>query len=71
MEIYGKTDVGKVRNTNQDAFNFKKLNDDTAFAVVCDGMGGAKAGNIASEIAVEVISEYVLKSFSPEQAVLQ
>ena len=63
MQIFSKTDVGRVRTDNQDAFLAGKLNDETVFAVVCDGMGGANAGKLASETAVKLISDYIIKSF--------
>lgn len=65
IHIYGKTDKGRVRNDNQDSFFIKNVSDDCAFAVLCDGMGGANAGNVASSIAVETISEYIIKSYRP------
>lgn len=68
MQIYAEMDTGMVRSTNQDAYFAEMLCDNTAFAVVCDGMGGANAGNIASEKAVTVISEYVKKSFRPDMS---
>lgn len=51
MLFYGKTDVGRRRAANQDDFIIKKFTDDTLVAVVCDGMGGANGGNIASAVA--------------------
>lgn len=57
MNIFGKTDIGLKRESNQDAFAFHALSEDVLWAVVCDGMGGAKGGNIASEIAVARITE--------------
>lgn len=63
MIINSKTDIGLVRSSNQDAFFAAELEGGAAFAVVCDGMGGANAGNIASETAVRLISEYVVHSF--------
>lgn len=63
MQIYSRIDIGKTRKSNQDAFCAQELSKDTAFAVVCDGMGGAKAGNVASEMAVNVITEYVKRSY--------
>jgi len=63
LQIFSKIDIGRVRSSNQDAFFTGELSDGSAFAVVCDGMGGANAGNIASETAVKGISEYVLKSY--------
>lgn len=58
-----KTDRGRVRTDNQDAYFAGKITDDAVFAVVCDGMGGANAGNVASELAVRHISEYVIRSY--------
>ena len=63
MQIFSKTDRGRVRTDNQDAYFAGKITDDSAFAVVCDGMGGANAGNVASELAVRHISEYVIRSY--------
>lgn len=65
MRIFAKTDKGKVRSVNQDAFAANVLSGGAAFAVVCDGMGGASAGDIASKAAVEIISQYVLASYNP------
>ncbi|MBS1814849.1 MAG: Stp1/IreP family PP2C-type Ser/Thr phosphatase [Acidobacteria bacterium] len=51
IDLAARTDVGRVRQQNEDAFAF----DATAgLFVVCDGMGGAAAGDIASKIAVEI-----------------
>ena len=66
MKIYSLTDPGKVRSSNQDAFFAGELVPDAAFAVVCDGMGGANAGNVASQTAVKVISEYIIRSYRPK-----
>ncbi|MBR5473709.1 MAG: protein phosphatase 2C domain-containing protein, partial [Clostridia bacterium] len=65
MRIFAKTDKGKVRPVNQDAFAANVLSDGAALAVVCDGMGGASAGDIASKTAVEIISQYVLNAYTP------
>jgi len=66
VKIYCKTDTGKTRDVNQDAYLAHILDDDTAFAVVCDGMGGAKAGNIASTLAAKTIYDYVLRSWQSD-----
>lgn len=68
MRIYSKTDVGKMRSVNQDAFYTSVLPDGSAFAVVCDGMGGANAGNLASKIAVESITGYVENSYRTDMS---
>lgn len=63
MIIHSKTDIGKSRSSNQDAYFAASLTSGAVFAIVCDGMGGANAGNVASETAVKIISEYVLHSY--------
>ena len=63
MQVFGKIDIGKTRKSNQDAFLTKELDDGSVFIVVCDGMGGANAGNVASEGAVRVISDYIVTSY--------
>ncbi len=57
MKISAKTDVGKVRSSNQDSYAASDLTSEVSWAVVCDGMGGANGGNVASEAAVRVISD--------------
>ena len=59
MKIVAKTDKGKVRESNQDAYAVGEFPDEVAWAVVCDGMGGAAGGNIASALAVKVISDKI------------
>ena len=54
MNIWGKTDTGIVRQQNQDSMFFEQMGASTSLAVVCDGMGGAAAGNVASELAISV-----------------
>lgn len=63
MRIYSKIDIGKERSINQDAFFAGEISENVAFAVVCDGMGGANAGEIASQTAVKTISEYIINSY--------
>lgn len=65
MIIAGKTDRGKVRRTNQDDFAQGKLPGEASYSVVCDGMGGANGGNIASSTAVGIISDAILNGYSP------
>ena len=63
MKIFGKTDIGLVRETNQDAFSFGSFDDGNCWAVVCDGMGGVSGGQVASEICVEKVSEAIKRSY--------
>ena len=66
MQAVKKVDIGKVRDINQDAAEAFMLSDNTAFAIVCDGMGGTNGGEIASNRAVEIVTEYVKNSYSPK-----
>ncbi len=66
MKILMKTDVGKVRDTNQDAMVALMLPDGGAFAAVCDGMGGANGGNIASELAIAAIEKKIREDYDPD-----
>ena len=54
MHTWGITHRGVVREENQDAFAVQSLSEHEALAVVCDGMGGARAGNVASTLTVEI-----------------
>lgn len=67
MEVWGLTDTGNVRQQNQDAYRIEQLGENALLAVVCDGMGGARSGNVASRLASEVFSEEVKRSFSAAQ----
>lgn len=71
MNYYGISDKGKVRQINQDVclmYDDNVLN--TALLVVCDGMGGAKAGNIASAMAAEAYMEYMKSHITAENNVI-
>lgn len=63
MKAYGKTDMGRVRESNQDAFLCGHISEDALFCVVCDGMGGVNGGNVASAIAVKVISDRIMEVY--------
>lgn len=52
-----KTDKGIVRSMNQDNCSMTILDEKSCFAVVCDGMGGPNAGDIASSMAVSIVTE--------------
>jgi protein phosphatase len=55
VEVAGKTDIGCVRKNNEDNLGWdEKL----GLYVVCDGMGGALAGEVASKMGVELLLDY-------------
>jgi len=56
MVISAATDIGLVRKANQDSYLVDKNN---KYCIVADGMGGHKAGEIASAMAVEEIGKYL------------
>lgn len=57
MKLAGKTDIGNCRRENQDNYRAARLPDDTVWAVVCDGMGGAAAGQLASQLATDALED--------------
>ena len=65
MQCWGLSDKGCIRKMNQDAYEMLKLDKNTMLCVVCDGMGGAKSGNIASSMAVEVFVEEIQRTWFP------
>ncbi len=64
MNIFGKTEVGKVRKDNQDRYLFGTLNDGAIYSIVCDGMGGVSGGSVASDIAIKSIVEEINTKFN-------
>ena len=65
MRSWGLTDPGCVRKQNQDAYQIEELDRNTLLCVVCDGMGGAKSGNIASSLAMDVFVEEIRRTWTP------
>ena len=57
MKAYGATHVGRVRAVNQDAYYLPEAGE--SFAVVADGMGGHKAGEVASAMAVSEFTRWL------------
>lgn len=65
MNVWGLTDVGLVRKENQDAYAVRvSAASGHTVCVVCDGMGGAKGGKLASRLAVDTFMESCLSNLS-------
>lgn len=66
MKAYTITDIGKVRSENQDSVRFVQSEAVPALGILalCDGMGGAQAGSLASNIAISSFIDSVTKSLA-------
>ena len=58
LQSGSKTDIGKIRDNNEDSFY---INDKFGIYIVADGIGGYKGGEIASKIATEYLGERISK----------
>jgi len=69
VNVWTISDIGAVRKQNQDACRVEVLSPERMLLVVCDGMGGARAGNVASEVAAQAFGDAVLQYLAdPEHA---
>ncbi|HET9387620.1 MAG TPA: Stp1/IreP family PP2C-type Ser/Thr phosphatase [Gemmatimonadales bacterium] len=82
VEVFGKTDLGRTRDHNEDRFLVADLTRKAAsllpevrqhdigprgtLLVVADGMGGAAAGELASEMATATIYDHLMKTWNAE-----
>ena len=64
MKVFAKTDIGKMRNMNQDCIYIPQKDDPINLFILADGMGGYNGGEIASKLAVETVKDYIKKHFS-------
>ena len=85
VEVFGKTDLGRTRDHNEDRFLVADLTRKAAnllpevrqhnigprgtLLVVADGMGGAAAGELASEMATDTIYDHLVKTWNAEEEV--
>ncbi len=82
LTLFGLTDVGQVREHNEDNFQLTDLNTKAAIRseettlqlspkglllAVCDGMGGAAAGEVASQLAVDIIAKQMTRATETTQ----
>lgn len=61
----GGTDIGLVREHNQDRFGIIEFSDTLSIAILCDGMGGQNGGGVAAQLAVDTVKDSVEKSLEP------
>ena len=66
MIVSAKTDIGRCRNENQDAYVTGQTPGGITWAVVCDGMGGAAGGATASKIAVDSAEQLIRERLSDD-----
>lgn len=59
--IYGKTHIGLVRETNEDAIFYDEIN---KLMIIADGIGGHSRGEEASQKAIETLRSYIYKNIS-------
>lgn len=65
MKSFGLTDKGAIRKDNQDCFILEKCDTKNCLiAALCDGMGGAKAGGIASQLSNKAFVSYIYMKLS-------
>jgi len=63
MRVYSKTDIGTKRTENQDRVKTETLLNGAVAVILCDGMGGEKAGSRASQLTVDIMSERITRGF--------
>lgn len=63
MQVSAKTDVGNLRENNQDYYYISNQDDPIQVFILADGMGGYAGGEVASKLATESALEYIKKNF--------
>lgn len=71
VNYYGASDIGIVRTQNQDSILTTYNESGDFIAIVCDGVGGGNAGDVASDLATKVVREAFIRSesFGSDKAV--
>lgn len=64
MKTVAKTDIGQKRRRNEDCFVFGSCFENVSYAVVCDGMGGANGGQVASSLTCEIVDDKIKKCYN-------
>lgn len=61
LEFAGLTDIGQVRSHNEDTI---EICDEHAFFILADGMGGYNAGEVASQMSVDIVKKHVIHKYT-------
>ena len=68
--VFAKSDIGKIREQNQDYYYIPSSDSDLQLYILADGMGGYKGGEIASKMATEAVIEFVLLYFPKREGLI-
>ncbi|MBR2704656.1 MAG: Stp1/IreP family PP2C-type Ser/Thr phosphatase [Clostridia bacterium] len=63
MKTFARSDIGRIREMNQDNYFISDPNDEIKMFIVADGMGGYKGGEVASALAIESAKSYIKNNF--------
>ena len=63
IKAYAKSDIGKVREINQDSYYISNSLDEVQLYMLADGMGGYNGGEIASKLAIQSAKSYIENNF--------
>ena len=63
IKAYARTDIGKLREMNQDYYYISNSLDEVQLYILADGMGGYNGGEIASKLAVQTAKNYIINNF--------
>ena len=63
IKAYAKSDVGKVREINEDSYYISNSLDEIQLFILADGMGGYNGGEIASKLAIQSAKSYIENNF--------
>lgn len=63
IKAYAKSDIGKIREMNQDSYYISGSLDEIQLFMLADGMGGYKGGEIASKLAIQSAKSYIENNF--------
>lgn len=63
MKLAAKSDIGLKRENNQDSYSFGEILPGVCYAIVCDGMGGAAEGAVASRECARIVREHITSAY--------